>query len=72
MSCDIKIRKAGILKDKIKMTEDFDSLNYQQKLRDEWKNREQAILRLRKLAKEMNLGKFDWEEFKKYRDEGKK
>ena len=72
MSCDIKIRKAGILKDKIKMSEDFDSLNYQQKLRDESKNREQAILRLRKLAKEMNLGKFDWEEFKKYRDEGKK
>ena len=55
MSCDIKIRKAGILKDKIKMSEDFDSLDYQQKLRDEWKSREQAILRLRKLAKEMNL-----------------
>ena len=72
MSCDIKIRKAGILKDKIKMSEDFDSLNYQQKLRDEWKSREQAILRLRKLAKEMNLGKFDWEEFKRYRDEGRK
>ena len=72
MSCDIKIRKAGILKDKIKMSEDFDSLNYQQKLRDEWKSREQAILRLRKLAKEMNLGKFDWEVFKRYRDEGRK
>jgi hypothetical protein len=72
MSCDIKIRKAGILKDKIKMSEDFDSLDYQQKLRDEWKSREQAILRLRKLAKEMNLGKFDWEEFKSYRDEGRK
>ena len=72
MSCDIKIRKAGILKDKIKMSEDFDSLDYQQKLRDEWKSKEQAILRLRKLAKEMNLGKFDWEEFKSYRDEGRK
>jgi hypothetical protein len=72
MSCDIKIRKAVILKDKIKMSEDFDSLDYQQKLRDEWKSREQAILRLRKLAKEMNLGKFDWEEFKSYRDEGRK
>lgn len=86
MSCDIKIRKAGILKDKIKMSEDFDklspellsefyeldSLDYQQKLIDEWKSREQAILRLRKLAKEMNLGKFDWEEFKRYRDEGRK
>ena len=72
MSCDIKIRKAGILKDKIKMSEDFDSLDYQQKLRDEWKSREQAILRLCKLAKEMNLGKFDWEEFKSYRDEGRK
>lgn len=72
MSCDIKIRKAGILKDKIKMSEDFDSLDYQQKLRDEWKSREQAILRLRKLAKEMNLGKFDWEVFKRYRDERRK
>ena len=72
MSCDIKSRKAGILKDKIKMSEDFDSLDYQQKLRDEWKNREQAILRLRKLAKEMKLGKFDWEVFKRYRNEGRK
>lgn len=72
MSCDIKIRKAGILKDKIKMSEDFDSLDYQQKLRDEWKSREQAILRLRKLAKEMNLGNFDWEVFKRYRNEGRK
>jgi len=27
---------------------------------------------LAKLAKEMNLGKFNWEEFKSYRDEGKK
>lgn len=86
MSCDIKIRKAGILKDKIKMSEDFDqlspellsefyeldSLDYQQKLIDEWKSREQAILRLRKIAKEMNLGKFDWKVFKRYRDEGRK
>jgi len=28
--------------------------------------------RLHKLAKEMNLGKFDWDEWKSYRDEGKK
>lgn len=31
-----------------------------------------AFLRLHNLAKEMNLGKFDWEEFKSYRDEGRK
>mgnify|MGYP003333658119 CR=1 FL=1 len=31
-----------------------------------------AFLRLNNLAKEMNLGKFDWEEFKSYRNEGKK
>jgi prevent-host-death family protein len=31
-----------------------------------------AFLRLDNLAKEMNLGKFNWEEFKSYRDEGKK
>jgi hypothetical protein len=28
--------------------------------------------RLDKLAKEMNLGKFDWDEWKSYRDEGKR
>lgn len=28
-----------------------------------------AALRLRSLAKEMNLGPFDWEEWKQYRDE---
>jgi hypothetical protein len=28
--------------------------------------------RLDKLAKEMNLGKFDWDEWKSYRDEGRK
>lgn len=31
-----------------------------------------TFLRLNNLAKEMNLGKFDWEELKSYRDEGKK
>ena len=31
-----------------------------------------AFLRIHNISKEMNLGKFDWEEFKKYRDEGKK
>ena len=27
--------------------------------------------RIRELAKEMNLGPFDWEEWKRYRDEGR-
>jgi len=31
-----------------------------------------TFLRLNNLAKKMNLDKFDWEELKKYRDEGKK
>jgi prevent-host-death family protein len=31
-----------------------------------------TFLRLNNLAKEMNLGKFYWEELKSYRDEGKK
>ena len=31
-----------------------------------------AVIRLRALAAEMNLGKFDWEEWKNYRDFGKK
>jgi prevent-host-death family protein len=31
-----------------------------------------AMRRIRELAKEMNLGPFDWEEWKKYRDEGRK
>jgi prevent-host-death family protein len=30
-----------------------------------------AALRLRSLAKEMNLGSFSWEEWKQYRDEGR-
>ena len=30
-----------------------------------------AIRRIRELAKEMNLGPFDWQEWKKYRDEGR-
>jgi len=38
--------------------------------RDREKARE-AIRRIRKLAKEMNLGPFDWDEWKKYRDEGR-
>ena len=28
-----------------------------------------AFLRIHNISKEMNLGKFDWEEFKSYRDE---
>ncbi len=31
-----------------------------------------AVKRIRELAKSMNLGPFDWEEWKKYRDEGKR
>jgi prevent-host-death family protein len=30
-----------------------------------------AIFRLRKLAKEMQLGDFDWDEWKSYKDEGR-
>lgn len=30
-----------------------------------------AIFRLRKLAKEMKLGNFDWDEWKSYKDEGR-
>lgn len=37
---------------------------------DSEKAREAAI-RLRALAKEMHLGKFDWDEWKNYRDIGK-
>ena len=32
----------------------------------------EAMRRIRALAKEMNLGPFDWEEWKKYRDEGRR
>jgi prevent-host-death family protein len=38
--------------------------------RDAAKARE-AGRRIRELAKEMNLGRFDWEEWKRYRDEGR-
>ena len=31
----------------------------------------EAARRIRELAKEMNLGPFDWEEWKRYRDEGR-
>ncbi len=31
----------------------------------------QAMQRIRELAKEMNLGPFDWNEWKAYRDEGR-
>lgn len=31
-----------------------------------------TILRLRNLAKEMQLGRFDWEEWRGYRDEGRR
>jgi prevent-host-death family protein len=30
-----------------------------------------AAKAIRKLAKEMNLGPYDWEEWKRYRDEGR-
>jgi prevent-host-death family protein len=32
----------------------------------------QAAEGIRRLAKEMNLGPFDWEEWKRYRDEGRR
>lgn len=31
-----------------------------------------AMKRIRERAKELNLGPFDWEEWKKYRDEGRR
>ena len=31
----------------------------------------EAVVRLRSLAKEMNLGQFDWDEWKSYRDMGR-
>jgi len=31
----------------------------------------EAGQRIRELAREMNLGPFDWEEWKRYRDEGR-
>jgi prevent-host-death family protein len=31
----------------------------------------EAAQRIRERAKEMNLGPFDWEEWKRYRDEGR-
>jgi prevent-host-death family protein len=31
----------------------------------------EAARRIRELAKEMNLGPFDWEEWKRYRDTGR-
>jgi prevent-host-death family protein len=31
-----------------------------------------AAQRIRELAREMNLGPFEWEEWKKYRDEGRR
>jgi prevent-host-death family protein len=40
-------------------------------VRDVAKARE-AAERIRELAKEMNLGKFDWEEWKRFRDEGRR
>ncbi len=32
----------------------------------------EAMRRIRTLAEEMNLGPFDWEEWKRYRNEGRK
>jgi hypothetical protein len=31
-----------------------------------------AVIRLKALARQMNLGKFDWEKWKHYRDTGRK
>jgi prevent-host-death family protein len=31
-----------------------------------------AVEEIRKLAREMNLGRFDWREWKRYRDEGRR
>jgi len=31
-----------------------------------------AIFRLRKLAKEMHLGRFNWDEWKSYKDDGRR
>jgi prevent-host-death family protein len=33
---------------------------------------QEAAQDIRRLAKEMNLGPFDWEEWKKFRDEGRR
>ena len=41
-----------------------------QAVRDREKAR-RAVEGIRKLAKEMNLGPFDWEEWKRYRNEGR-
>jgi prevent-host-death family protein len=35
-------------------------------------NSKVAVMRLKVLAKEMKLGKFDWNEWQNYRDEGRK
>ncbi len=35
-------------------------------------NSKMAVKRLKALAQEMQLGKFDWEEWKSYRDTGRK
>lgn len=41
-----------------------------QQTRDQKRARE-AMEGIRALAKELKLGRFDWEEWKKYRDEGR-
>ena len=41
-----------------------------QPVRDKEKAR-RAVEGIRELAKQMNLGPFDWEEWKRYRDEGR-
>ena len=41
-----------------------------QPVRDKEKAR-RAVEGIRELAKKMNLGPFDWEEWKRYRDEGR-
>jgi prevent-host-death family protein len=36
------------------------------------KHAQEAAQNIRRLAKDLNLGPFDWEEWKRYRDEGRK
>lgn len=68
-----KSRIPGICKGKVEMSKDFDEpLSFYEI--DDLKNNsvKNTFLRLANLAKEMNLGKFNWDELKKYRDEGRK
>jgi prevent-host-death family protein len=39
---------------------------------DDGQEAARAAERIRQLGREMSLGRFDWEEWKRYRDEGRK